>query len=295
MKKFLGYIVVTVLALLSNSVNAQQNAMSAQYFQNGYLANPAMAGFKGGLALNLGYRKEATNMPDGPQMSSATADYGFENVGLGVNFYRDQAGLLSNTKVMVTYAYHLTLNDNGQKLRFGISLGRLSERLNTEDMIGSAPDQTALQFNSERKAVLDADFGVAFTSDRLVVEGALGNLKKHFNREDRPSVFDATTYFGISYQLRPESWLLTPKVVYRGLKNYQDLVDLGFELRTNNQQLGFTSFYHSNNSLTFGIAYKNKQQWQLLCLYNTPTKAIKAYTSGGFELGFQVAFNKKKL
>ena len=92
----------------------------------------------------------------------------------------------------------------------------------------------------------------------------------------------------ISYNVAFSDWQLQPKVVYRGVKNFKNILDMGLELRTYNGQLNFMSMYHTNQSMSFGLAaFNRRRQWQLLTLYNTPVKALKSYAVGTFEIGLQ--------
>jgi hypothetical protein len=61
-------------------------------------------------------------------------------------------------------------------------------------------------------------------------------------------------------------------------------MDLGLELRTPDDQLGFMGMYHSNKSMSFGLTYHKLKQWQLLVLYNTHIQDFKSYAKGTFEV-----------
>lgn len=285
--------ILTILSLLlSTTLTAQINPLASQYFQNRYLANPAMAGIEEGARLNVGYRSQWNSIPGSPKNTAVTADLRTGKVGLGVNFYKDQAGLLDRTKLVASYAYHLPLNDEEKQIHFGLSLGIQRERLNTASIIGSGNDQTAANFN-DRETIFDGDFGMAYTSNKLTIEGSLSNLKKQLKGEDQNTADYSTFYTAISYQLDIKDWKLSPKLAYRGVKNYDDMIDLGAELRTNNEQLSFSAFYHSNKSYTMGLGYKHKKQWQVVGLYTTSTRAIRNYSNGSFELGLQLNLSKQ--
>lgn len=290
--KLLRHTLTILLLTFSLPLFAQLNPLGSQYFQNRYLANPAMAGYQEGVRLNVGYRSQWNSIPGAPRNTSVTGDLKTGKVGLGINFYKDQAGLLDRTKLVASYAYHLPLNDEEKQLHFGLSLGLQRERLNTEAMVGSQNDQTALNFN-DRETIFDGDFGFAYTSNKLSVEGSLSNLKKQIKGEDQNTADYSTFYTAISYQINLKDWKLSPKVAYRGVRNYDDLVDLGAELSMNNEQLNLTTLYHSNKSYTLGIGYKHKKQWQLLGLYTTTTRALQSYSNGSFELGLQLNLGKQ--
>ena len=280
------YATVVLLTIMSTRLTAQINPMAAQYFQNAYMANPAMAGFNQGIRLNLGYRNQWSNIQGSPKNLSVSGEYGSEKVGLGVNFYKDDAGLLSRSKLQATYAYHLQLN-NEAKLHFGISLGLQINNLNIQNVVGSQNDQTAMRYNDQEN-IIDGDFGIAYTNQRFRIEGAFSNLKNQLKIEDDQISDYATFLTAVTYNAKVSDWNLSPKLVYRGVKNFNDIVDLGLELRTPDDQLGFMSMYHTNKSMSFGLTYQKLKQWQLLLVYNTPVQALKSYATGTFEAGLQL-------
>ncbi len=278
---------VSVLLFLSVNTNAQINPMAAQYFQNTYLANPAMAGVNQGIRLNLGYRNQWSNIQGSPRNLSVTGEYGSEKVGLGVSFYKDEAGLLSRSKFQASYAYHLPLNNEEGKLHFGISLGLQTNTLNLQNIVGSTNDLNALRYNDQEN-IIDGDFGMAYSDKNFRIEGALSNLKNQLGVENNEIADYATFMTAFTYMTEISDWQVHPKLVYRGVKNFNDILDMGLELRTPDDQLGFMSMYHTNKSMSFGLTYQKLKQWQLLVLYNTPVQALKSYATGTFEIGLQL-------
>ena len=292
------YLRFSVLALIfassSSSSSAQINPLGAQYFQNRYLVNPGMAGYQSGMRLNLGYRSQWNNIPGSPKNISVTGDYGTDKVGVGVNFYNDDAGLLKRTRIRGTYAYHLPLNYDSKKLHFGISLGLQIDRLSNQEIVGSANDQIANRFN-DQESIIDGDFGMAYTSSTLSIEGSITNLKSQQKVEDQQSADFGTFYTAIGYKIKLTDWQIEPKVAYRGVRNFHNILDVGAEIRTASDQLGFIGMYHTNNSMSFGLSYQQKKDWQLLLLYNKPTKSLqKSFATDTFELGLQFNLIKNK-
>ena len=286
MLRLLFLSIITVLFLI-NSLTAQINPMAAQYFQNTYLANPAMAGVNQGIRLNLGYRNQWSNIQGSPRNLSVTADYGGEKVGVGLNFYKDEAGLLSRSKLQATYAYRLQLNNEDANLRFGISLGLQTNSINLQNIVGSSNDLSALRYNDQEN-IIDGDFGVAYSDNKFRIEGSISNLKNQLQIEDNQISDYATFMTAFTYMTQISEWQVHPKLVYRGVKNYDDILDMGMEIRTPDDQLGFMSMYHTNKSMSFGLSYQKVKQWQLLVLYNTPVQVLKSYATGTFEVGLQL-------
>src|SRR5579885_2727710 len=75
---------VAVILLCRNYAHAQLTNIQSIYFQNQYLANPAMAGMMPQLNLNMDYHQQWIGVPGSPTLTTFTADYNSGNkVGLG--------------------------------------------------------------------------------------------------------------------------------------------------------------------------------------------------------------------
>lgn len=282
--------VALISALGSTSLKAQLNPLAAQYYNNQYLGNPAMAGLGKGLELNVAYRQQWSNMPGGPEMQNLTAAYGFKKVGLGLNIVNDKAGLQRQTRVVGTYAYHLDF-ENDRRLHFGLSFGFMNQRLETSDINGNPNDVVIGQYN-DRKTYLDGDFGAAYTTGRLTVQGSLPNLKTFF-KKDNIKVADEVTFYGaLSYKIPVTKELngmdVEPKVAYRGVKGFDNIVDVGAMLSVANEQLSLTGLYHSTESGTLGLGLNFQRKYLISGMYTTQTSALNGYSNGNFELNLRV-------
>ena len=287
------FLLLLITVLFGSESKAQLNPLGGVYFQNQYLANPAFAGLDSGLSLNLGYRQQWSNVPGAPKTQSLTGTYGIgEKVGLGVNVYNDEAGLLRRTKVMGTYAYHLPINGEDQKLSFGISLGFMNERIGYEDLRGDAGDQNVGRFN-QRETFIDGDFGAAYTSKNLTIQGAIPNMKAFFKKDDNSNTVDRSLFFtAVSYKFYFPASLnglgIEPKVAYRGVKGYDNFADIGANLTFANNAVSLMGIYHSSQSASFAMGVNYKKFFSVLGIYTTETAALSGYTNGNFELALKL-------
>ncbi len=283
------FAVISLLCL--NFAQAQLNPLAAQYFQNLYLASPALAGATSGIHFNAASRSQLTALAGKPLNTSFTLDYGINKVGLGLNYYQDVAGLLSRSKAVISYAYHMPLNYDNSRLHFGLSFGLQNENLNSTAAVGSATDPILFTYNN-RDVIMNGDFGIAFTSEKLSIEASLINLNRQTMVENQNSADYATFYAAMSYAIESREWQYRPKLVYRGVRNYKDLFDIGLQVKPLNRQLAFMGVYHSYRSFSLGLNYQVSRSVQLLGVYNTATTAIRNYANGAFEIGLHFDLNK---
>lgn len=294
-KRSIAVAVFLLAAFIQTSVKAQLNPLATQYFQNQYLFNPAMAGIDDGLNINLSARKQWSSIPGAPTTQAISADYLLSRAAFGVNVYADQSGLLKSTRAVATYAYHIPLGQNNQKLNFGVSAGILTQRVPLDQISGDAGDLSIARYN-ERQSSLDGDFGTSYTSNNLNVQFALPNLRSVFNQENYYAI-DRSLYFSaLSYKFNfgeaINNILLEPKVVLRGVKGYTNILDVGANLMLANNQLSIQGMYHSTKSVTFGFGL-NKNAFSILAFYTTETASINNYTNGDFEISLRLHVLKK--
>lgn len=273
---------------------AQLNPLGSQYYQNQYLANPAMAGMTSGFELGAAYKAQWTAIDGTPSMQSITGTYGSKNnkVGVGLNFYNETAGVIRRTSLKASYAYHLQLNNPNNFIDFGLSAGLMNERIDGYKVKGDLTDISLANFN-DRKIYFDGDFGFAVRSNGLTLQGALPNLKRFFRKDVLREVVDRSLYMGaLSYLIQMDNGNsnIEPKVAYRGIQNYKDILDVGANLKFYHDKLIFTGLYHSTNSVTIGAGTLYKNQLSISAQYTTNTSDLQTYSNGEFEVGLKYSF-----
>ncbi|WP_167015344.1 PorP/SprF family type IX secretion system membrane protein [Chitinophaga sp. Cy-1792] len=271
--------------------SAPLQPLTSQYFQNQYLANPAMAGIDTGLHLNVAYRGQWSDVPGTPVTKAATADYYVgSRVGAGLTVFNDKAGLINRTKVGLTYAYHLPLNAAGKdKLHFGLSVGINAQRLDKSAIIGEQNDPTINAFN-RRDDYFEVDYGMAYTNDKWTIQAAFPNLMNTLRKDENKTV-DATTFYGaVSYKINVSESVpyVEPKVCYRGVRGYDALVDIGANVVFLQQYLNVFGLYHTSNNFTVGAGFNYRSIAGFQVMYTTQTAGLKNYTSGALEVGLVV-------
>ena len=286
---------VLALAAIADKANAQLDPMGSQYYINQYISNPAFAGAGEGLKVNAAYRKLWSNVPGSPITQNITADYGFDKVGLGLIVNNESAGLQRQTRVVGSYAYHLSL-DGGQKLlHFGVSMGFTTQRLENTDIYGNPNDVLVGNYNG-RKTYLDGDFGVAYTSGKLNIQGAIPNLKSFLKKDVIKQADLATFYAAVSYKLDFGKGIngvhVEPKFAFRGVQGYTNIWDAGTQVAFADQQILLLGMYHSTESATFGLGMDFRKKYLISGMYTTQTSALSGYTNGSFELNLRVSLGK---
>lgn len=298
MRHLYTFLMVTVLVLIANCCKAQLNPYQAVYYQNRYLINPSMAGLDKGLNINLAYQQQWSSFPGSPKAQSLTTEYqASDKVGLGLNINDDQSGIFRQTRIMGTYAYHLPLGEQNQKLNFGLSLGINDSRINLNAVNGDLTDVQLQKYN-QRGPFVDGDLGLSYTSNNLYIGAVLPNLNTTlFNRAGQSEDIDRTVFVSMaSYKIKLDAetgaFSLEPLAACRIIKGFDNIYDLGANFRMNNYHLDLQAIYHSNDNLGFGVAF-DQHNYALNFSYNVYNGQITNYTNGAFEVGIRLKlFNK---
>lgn len=280
--------VLAALLLWGAGATAQLNPLGAQYYNNQYLINPALAGTGHGLKLNAAYRKLWSGIPGAPVTQNVTADYGFGKVGVGLNVNNESAGLLRQTRVVGSYAYHLQLDSGRNHLSFGVSLGMMGQRVENSDISGNPNDISVGEYNGQR-TYLDGDFGAAFVSGGLTLQAAIPNLKSFFKKDVVKLADVATFYSSVSYAFPMGANMgLEPMVAYRGVQGFDNLLDIGAQLSLSDRRFLLQGMYHSSKSATVGLAVDISRKYLLSGMYTTQTSQLSGYTNGSFEINLRI-------
>lgn len=287
MKRIKTTILILAALIGVSKVKAQTSPLLNQYFNNTYLANPAMAGLAAGATADLNFRSQWNNIPGAPMIQNLSATYGWERVGVGLNMNLDKAGLQRQTRILATYAYHLPLNESA-KLHFGLSAGFMNQRVDMQDLIGNPNDPQVGAYNSDHRTYFDGDFGVGVTSQSFNVDFALINLKNYFKKDNFKLINTPVIYASTGYIFHLGETQLQPKVAYRSFTDIADIFDVGAQFGIANQQILFTAMYHTSKAASFGVGLHYKKKYNINTGYTTQTGALSGYTAGSFEINLGI-------
>ena len=268
----------------------------AQYFTNRYLGNPAMAGLDSTLNINASYRKQFTDMPGAPVTEALTADYNpGKRVGLGLMAYSDKAGLINQTRLALTYAYHLPVGDFGQQLHFGISAALSYARLDAKGIVGDETDPAIAEFNG-RKNAFEVDYGMAYTDGNITLQASLQNLVGFMKHFEETTAEVSTFYVAAAYAFHFQGVVNTiePQVSLRGVKQYNSIVDVGANLTMFHRILNIYGLMHTSGNFSTGVGLNYKGMIYVQGSYLSKTKGLRDYTSGNFEIDLQISLFGKR-
>lgn len=275
MKLLIRYITVLILTW-AGTVGAQQLPQYTHYVLNYFQQNPAVAGTKSCLALNLGYREQWVGFEGAPKTAFVNlhgkfGESRFNFHGVGALVETDDTGPLSFTSVAFAYAYHGRVNRKAM-LSFGASVGFMQYRVDlgaiTLPQTGTLNDPALNQGRSTEFVVPQIDFGMMYYKEdrfigvtiRQLTRNTLGSvginsrIQNHFILAGGKVIkLDGSFTFKPSFNLRYTAQS-KPALDITAMMDYSEKVALGIGLRNGN---GVSGLFRVNlyRYIDVGYAY----------------------------------------
>jgi type IX secretion system PorP/SprF family membrane protein len=214
-----------------------------QHYFKPYLINPALAGaYRSGNAM-LVYSKRLTGFDNSPNSQLLSIDYPFpkNQIGLGVNGFKDQNGAVSFVGLESTFAYHIENVGRGSNipisgLSFGISATYNQYRIDRLGLLAGNVDNNL--FNDETKffnAYPNANVGFHFHSHGFHLGISAYNIIPQVNDlfMDENDVRNAfLTYISSGVKLKvSENIEITPGVLLRTQQSADYQLDMMVDIK----------------------------------------------------------------
>ncbi|MCX2738924.1 PorP/SprF family type IX secretion system membrane protein [Pontibacter anaerobius] len=312
-----NYILLFCFLLVGSVAVAQQKALYSQYMTNYYLLNPAVAGVEKDWNFKAGYRNQWTGFEGAPKTFYVSAETAlFKRTigkrmarpyhGAGGYIYSDQTGPITQTGVLLSYAYHVPINRSlylSSGVFGGVQQYRFDEnKIHLAD--GSNERDPVTQQGSINAFMPDLSVGTYLHSEEFFVGASLfqvlGN-KINKNREvEDPARLSRHLFVSGGYNFDVNRNItVTPSALikyvnpapiqadfnvrgeYHFTKRrktvYDDMVWAGISYRTQDAVVGLV-----------GVQFK--EQFRLSYTYDITVSKMRHYSAGSHEivLGFRM-------
>ena len=295
-------IIISILLLAVDFVNAQQLPQFTQYMYNTIAVNPAYAGSRDALSIVGMNRNQWAGFDGGPETQTLSIHSPLRNekVGLGLSFINDQLGYEKVTYIYGDFSYTIQASETVD-LSFGLKAGATSYKLSDELL--SDPDVLSDNYFNEKLDRWNVNFGAGalLHSDRWYFGLSLPKIINHDrNNDSEYAALERVHYYalgGYVFDLS-ESVKFKPSFLFKYTKAAPISTDvtanflfnekfwLGGSYRVNGEQAAFGAFADFQVTNQFRVGYA----------YEIPTGEIRPYTSGSHEilLMYEFKFFKKK-
>ncbi|MDR1792158.1 MAG: PorP/SprF family type IX secretion system membrane protein [Bacteroidales bacterium] len=205
-------ITIALVAIFTQSIDAQQYPLSYMYDRYKYTVNPAALRIGEGVGLHASYCNDWYNNAYDNRFYGFGAEGGFfkQNMGIGLVLTQENSGLLAQTNIKVSYAYRVQLKEE-HWLSFGISAGYSHLGLRKVDMYkGLGFDETDPLIGMSQNGFFGA-FGLQYKWKALEIDAAIPTYNT-INKKHVP-VFGSISY---TFKIK-EDWGLKPILMYNFL------------------------------------------------------------------------------
>jgi len=291
------HIILALTSSIGASIGfAQHTPLTSQYLFNGLVINPAYAGSREALALNITHRQQWVGFDGAPttELASIHAPIKKTKLGLGLMIYSDRIGVSRESGIFTNYAYRLKFRK--AKLSLGIGAGVTMVRSNWDQL--ALQQQNDVSFIAPTTSALRPNFsaGLFYYTKRSFVGLSAPFLMTHryalmengfrvsSAKADLEPMLTGGHVFIVSktvkikpstlVRYRPESGIqadLTANMIYK------DRVWAGLSYRTSDAIVGM-------------IEVLPTQQWRIGYSYDMGTSSLTRFHAGSHEIMLQYEF-----
>jgi type IX secretion system PorP/SprF family membrane protein len=303
MKRILS-IVATVATVFT--LSAQQDPLNTLFVQNPSLANPAYAGAKEVMSVNLGTRVQWTGIDGAPRTSNLNFSTPLQgnSISLGFNVLSDKIGPTNQTGLFADIAYKLPI-DNRSSLRVGIRAGvslftaNLTE-LELSQGTGSTDVAFAQDFNGE--ILPNIGMGVYYENEKIFagisvpsligfeIEGDDANGTRSFGKKQH--IFGMV---GGRFEMNSDL-TLRPALTARFLPSAPVSVDVQV-IADLYEKFGIGAMYRHKDAVAAILQFSLSEQLKLGYSYDFGISDYGNYNNGSHEimLGFDFIYRKGRV
>ena len=304
--------ILIYLLLLTGNVFAQQTPVYSQYFINGFVINPALAGSDGTVKFGISVHDYMVGIKESPKTFTASGNgrllhqkIGIRNgkvtsrsgkVGMGGLIFNDHNGLVNRLGLQYTYAYHVDLFRS--QLSFGFSAALSQTRIDANKLDFNDPEPLLKEGLGNLAFVPDAALGIFYKKKAYYAGLTVSNLFQralHFGEFDYNYVIYRHYFLlaGTSFDVGAESYL-APSFLLKATSNgvYNGEFSVRFSYR---DDFWLAATYRTPKvaALMVGIRAKNLF-FGYSCEYNFSTMGIYNFLAHEFGLIYRIGDTERR-
>ena len=286
-------LLIIAMAAISLPTLAQRynNNPISQFYRNGYLWNPAMAGQEKGTRLYGLLNKSWIGFDGAPKYISFAGDMKIgEKSGVGLQLVSDKSGVLQRYMGVVSYSYVVKLSEK-QNLRIGGDLNLYKEQLdNSVVNSGSQVDPTGKLYEDNGMEV-NGNLGLSYETENFNLSATGYNIGAYSKKADERSADLAIAQFLTSYKFLCEDGKvsLRPLVAYKMYYKHEDILTAAMQLEYDNA-FHASVYWQNTGNLMGGVGLMLKNLGEVNFFYSGKNKY--GYNEQ-FEVGLKINISKK--
>lgn len=245
----------------------------SQYYRDGYLWNPALAGNEGTRIYGL-LNRSWIGFEGAPKQINIAGDMKLgESSGVGIQLISDKSGVFQRYMGAVSYAFIARLSETN-KLRLGGDLSFYKERLDNSALTADGQvDLSGKSFN-DKSMELNGDLGAVFEGTNLSVGVTAYNLRSYLENGDKRSADIAIGQALAAYKFTcggEEKITLQPLMAYKMYYKHTDVLTAAMQLEY--QDVFHAGIYwQSTGNAMGGVGLMLKEMGEINFFYSGKNK-----------------------
>jgi len=297
MKIIKQLLILSIVFATPFVAQSQQRPQFTQYMYNSIAYNPAFAGSRQSMVINLLHRSQWVGIDGAPTtqtLSAHTLIPELKNVGVGLSVIRDQLGFESTTDAFANFSYTIDLDDDqNYRLAFGVRGGATNYNLNNELLNDPDAGQDDFLNTVNFSWLPNVGVGLYFRGESFYVGASLPNIftsednKTGFTSFDRSSIFINA---GALIDIRNSNLQFKPSFLIKytdGAPISADLSALFFI----NEKLWIGGAYRLGDSFAAIVDFKITESITAGYAYDFITSRLTNFTSGSHEILLSYKFD----
>ncbi|MFT5821265.1 MAG: type IX secretion system PorP/SprF family membrane protein [Crocinitomix sp.] len=282
-------IILLLGLMVSFYGNAQQTSLNTLYNQNVYLINPAAAGLDNCFSAYLNHRNQWVGINDSPVRNVLTVDGRlFGAHGIGLDTRMNQAGLLRNFNIKLTYAYHLQIAEKA-KLSFGLSFGMIQQSFAFSNAIVTDYTDNTLGTGNQSDIGFSSDAGLLLSTQKLKFGISIPQVFArglNTNVSGEPSQYKLVQHmivYGAYDVVQKDKWTVTPSLLYKNAAFIGHQMDIAVRGSWKNT-IGLGAMYRTAYGVIGMVDLNLKEKFKLAYGYGFGGSNLTGLSSGSHEI-----------
>lgn len=294
LKNILIHFALLVMPLIGF---AQQYPQFSQYMYNTISINPAFAGSREILVINLLNRNQWMGVNGAPitQTLSIHSSIPFTKLGVGFSVINDKLGYEKTTYAYADVSYRIDLDSNDEyKITFGLKAG--FSKYSIDSVLLNDPDYNGDPFLNiiDNKMHPNIGVGFYFRGESFYLGLSSPKLFKYKNNSEYVSLERVSYFFNGGYVLDMNKNL---KFKPTFLIKYTEGAPISFDISTLfliNENLWLGGSYRFSDSFGAIVNFKITEGFSIGYSYEYITSSLGSYTSGSHEMMLNYEFKFPK-
>lgn len=284
---------------------SQQDPQYSQHMYNTQIINPAYAGSRGYLSLDLLSRTQWLNLEGSPKTTSFSIDTPVgqsERMGLGLSIVRDELGPSVNNRFNIDYAY--SINFMFAKLTFGLKAGVNQLNIDFSDLNIFDPMDPVSQNDIDQKIKPNFGLGIYFNTQNYYLGFSVPNLLEtnyfddiNFQNGFSSRISDKIHYYligGYVFQLG-SNLKVKPTTMFKIVDGSPIQWDASLNFLISNAVTLGTA-YRLDSALSFLAGFQMSEKLFVGLGYDYSTTILKDFNDGTYEIIFKIGlFNNRTI